>query len=476
MKYSLLLKLIIIELTVAIVLFVLFNTIGNGFLKQRFIGDEADYLYEMARKISTEYIISYVDDSFSAESEIQSFTPANYLRALSEVTGIPIWVVSRKGDILINTRDINSSPVNINLIDPDFFSEAVKPGTELTGLMEEPMLSVIFPVVDRFAFTVKGYLVLHCPMSEIEEKAVRYTDILNICLFIFLIILLILLVLIYFIFVYPLNKLVKAAREYGKGNLEYIFSIKTHDSYRDLANTLIFIKDRLKNLKDYQKKFIANISHDFRSPLTSMRGYAQAMIDGTIPPELHEKYLNIILFETERLTKLTSGLLELSNFENQGVMLDIVSFNINSIIKHTAASFEGICKRKKLTLELEFSSEELYVDADLGKIQQVLYNLLDNAIKFSHNDSSVRITVEERGEKAFISVKDHGIGIPQDAVMKVWDRFYKTDLSRGKDKSGTGLGLSITKEIINFHKEQITVTSTEGVGTTFCFTLSISEE
>lgn len=475
MKYSLVLKLITIELITALVLFAFLNTIGISLIKGRFIEDEADHLYETARKISTEYIISYAEADASTGGN-PSYSPAYYLRRLSEVAGIPIWVVSRKGDILINTSDINFSPVNINEIDPDFFSEPRKPYTEIPGLMEEPMLSVIFPVVDRLSFSIKGYIVLHTPMSEIEKKTVNYTDILNICLFVFLSVMLIIFVVIYFIFIHPLNKVLKAAREYGKGNLDYALSVKTHDSYRDLANTLVFIKDRLKNLKEYQKKFIANISHDFRSPLTSMRGYAQAMIDGTIPPELHEKYIDIILFETERLTKLTSGLLEINNFENQGVMLDIVSFDVNSIIKHTAASFEGVCKKKKLTLELEFSSEELYVDADLGKIQQVLYNLLDNAIKFSHNDSSINITVEERGEKAFISVKDHGIGIPQDAIMKVWDRFYKTDLSRGKDKGGTGLGLSIVKEIINFHKEQITVTSTEGVGTTFCFTLSLSEE
>lgn len=473
MKYSLVLKLIAIELVTAIVLFIFINTVGTSIIKGRFIRDEADYLYETARKISTEYIISYAEIENSAEAV---YNPATYLRTLSQVIRIPIWVVSRDGDILIDTRDINAGPVNINSIEPDFFSESVKTDNVIQGLIDSPMLSVVFPVVDSYSFSVKGYLVLHAPMEEIADRAVRYTDILNICLFVFLSILFIVFVLIYFIFIRPLDKVVMAAREYGKGNLDYPLSIKTYDSYRDLANTLVFIKDRLKNLKGYQKKFIANISHDFRSPLTSMRGYAQAMIDGTIPQELHEKYLNIILFETERLTKLTSGLLELNNFENQGVMLDIVSFDINSIIKHTAASFEGVCKRKKLTIELEFSSEELYVDADLGKIQQVLYNLLDNAIKFSHNDSSIQIGVEERGEKAFIFVKDHGVGIPQDDIMKVWDRFYKTDLSRGKDKSGTGLGLSITKEIINFHKEQITVTSTEGVGTTFSFTLSISEE
>lgn len=474
MKYSLVLKLIAIELVTSIILFVCLNTFGVKMINQMFIKDEADRLYQTARKISTEYIISYAKFDAALQNDLQ--TPADYLTTLANVTQTPVWVVSKTGELLIDTDKILLSSINLNQIDPNFLSESVRENVQLEGLMDEPMLSIIFPVADNSSFSVKGYLLLHTPMSKIHERAVNFTDVLNICLFVFLSVLLVLFVLIYFIFVYPLNKVIRAAREYGKGNFDYVLEIKSHDSFEDLANTLVFIKDSLKNLKDYQKKFIANISHDFRSPLTSMKGYAEAMIDGTIPPELHNKYLEIILFETERLTKLTSGLLELNNFENQVVMLDIVSFDINSIIKHTAASFEGICKKKRITLQLEFSSDELYVDADLGKIQQVLYNLLDNAIKFSHNDSTIQVIVEEKGEKAFISVKDHGIGIPQDCIMKVWDRFYKTDLSRGKDKKGTGLGLSITKEIINTHGEQITVTSTVGVGTTFSFTLQVSEE
>ena len=186
---------------------------------------------------------------------------------------------------------------------------------------------------------------------------------------------------------------------------------------------------------------------------------------------MQDRYLNIILFETERLNKLTSSLLELNRFESRSALLDIVSFDINLVIKKTAESFEGACRSKKITLNLVFSSTETYVDADMSKIQQVLYNLIDNAIKFSHNNSKIKVSTEEKGEKVFVSVKDYGIGIPKDSIKKIWDRFYKTDASRGKDKKGTGLGLSITKEIIQAHNENINVVSTEGVGTEFIFSL-----
>ena len=133
--------------------------------------------------------------------------------------------------------------------------------------------------------------------------------------------------------------------------------------------------------------------------------------------------------------------------------------------------------RKENYLEFSvFFSKNTHVDADIGKIQQVLYNLIDNAIKFSRSNSKIKVSTEEKGDKVFVSVKDYGIGIPKESIKKVWDRFYKTDASRGKDKKGTGLGLSITKEIIQAHNENINVISTEGVGTEFIFSLTKSAE
>ena len=199
------------------------------------------------------------------------------------------------------------------------------------------------------------------------------------------------------------------------------------------------------------------------------------MTDGTIPPELHEKYLKIILFETERLTDLTKDLLTLNEFDTKELLLDKTAFDIQESIKNTAASFEGVCTSKRVAIQLLLLPDTVRVYADQRKIQQVLYNLVDNAIKFSENDSSVTIEVTVKNDKVFVSVKDSGIGIPRKELNKIWERFYKSDLSRGKDKKGTGLGLSIVKEVISAHDEHINVISTEGVGTEFIFSLSKAE-
>ena len=199
------------------------------------------------------------------------------------------------------------------------------------------------------------------------------------------------------------------------------------------------------------------------------------MLDGVIPADSQEKYLKIIAYEAGRLEKLTEGLLTLNELDIHKRLLKIETFDINEVIKHTAAAFEGDCTKRKIVLELVLSGRELYARADMEQIQQVLYNLLNNAVKFSRNDSTIIIETTEKNDKIFVSVKDHGIGIPKQSLHRIWERFYKTDISRGKDQTGTGLGLSIVKEIINAHGQNINVISTEGVGTEFIFTLEKAE-
>ena len=180
--------------------------------------------------------------------------------------------------------------------------------------------------------------------------------------------------------------------------------------------------------------------------------------------------------ETERLTKLTNSLLSLNNLSDKGMLLEKTDFDINSAIKRTAETFEGTCKQKLLRIKLILTGDSMYVHADKGKIEQVLYNLIDNAIKFSNQNSEIKVETTEKNETVFVSVKDTGIGIPRDSIKYIFDRFYKSDNSRGKDKKGTGLGLSIVKEILNAHNENINVISTESVGSEFIFTLPKSRE
>ena len=319
-------------------------------------------------------------------------------------------------------------------------------------------------------------MVINTDMWDIQESCNSLLNISYITLVILFLLSLIILIFFTEIVYIPLRKITHATEQYAAGNMHYEFQVDSEDEIGYLAACLNFMAKEIARSEDDQKKFVANVSHDFRSPLTSIRGYLEAMIDGTIPPEMYDKYLNIVLNETDRLTKLTNSLLTLNNLNTKGMLLDKTDFDINRVIRNTAASFEGTCRKKTIAIEMVLTGDVMYVHADMGKIQQVLYNLIDNAIKFSHHDSVIRIETSMKKNKIFVSVKDTGIGIPKDDQKLIWDRFYKSDLSRGKDKKGTGLGLSIVKEIIAAHGEHINLISTEGVGSEFIFSLPPSKK
>ena len=212
------------------------------------------------------------------------------------------------------------------------------------------------------------------------------------------------------------------AGEYASGNLEYNIPVNSDDESGYLATTLNYMSDELNKLGDYQHKFVANVSHDFRSPLTSIKGYLEAIIDGTIPPEMQEKYLKIVIGETVNvLNKLTQSLLTLDKLDAHGRPMHMSDFDINKTIKNTAATFEGICRKKMITIEIHLESESLHVTADMEQIQQVLYNLIDNAIKFSQNNSVIKVETSERHGTVFVSVKDTGVGIPKNSLNKIWE-------------------------------------------------------
>ncbi len=272
----------------------------------------------------------------------------------------------------------------------------------------------------------------------------------------------------------PIRRIARSAIAYADGDYEQPIPYHAHNELGFITDVMNCMASELNSLEEDQRKFVSNASHDFRSPLTSIKGYAEAIADGTIPPQLQEKYLHVIISETERLEKLTHSLMELNKYSAKGMLLNMTTFDINELIRKTVLTFEGRGTEKNLKFHLSLTDRPLYVKADPDKISQVLHNLIDNAVKFSNNSSEIDIETTIRNEKAFISVKDFGIGIPRDSLNKIWERFYKTDLSRGKDKTGTGLGLAIVKEIIHAHRENINVISTEGVGTEFIFSLCLT--
>ena len=458
MKSTLRLKFIMLYIIFGFLSIFTVSLLSNQLLLNKLEQDSSQNMYRIANQTATSYLPSYFSNDLSA------WSVHSQLQAMQLYLNASVWFVKTDGTLITSAPlDGIEAPEQILEFDPAEIGNNQFISGNYHGYFEEDVITVMAPVTQDFS--VQGYLLIHRPIESLKQTC--HSLILPVYITMAVIYLLSFLFLIGFeFFVFrPLRQITEAATQYASGNLTYEIPVTTHDEMGYLSASLNYMSSQLKDMEEYQKKIVANVSHDFRSPLTSIKGYVQAMTDGTIPPQLHQKYLNIILFETERLTDLTQ-------FDRNEMILDKTEFDIQQMIKNTAASFEGTCTSKRISIELLLLAGNILVYADRRKIQQVLYNLIDNAIKFSGNDSSITIEVTEKNEKVFVSVKDTGMGIPKKELNKIWERFYKSDLSRGKDKKGTGRGLAIVKEAIQAHDEHINVISTEGVGTEFIFSLT----
>lgn len=465
MRSTLHLKFIIVYIIFAFLSVFTVATLTDTLTSGPLVSVTASNTYQEANMMATDYLPDYFSEEVSLnEVRLQLSGMETHLDAA-------LWFVDREGRLLASAQSegLPPAPSQIQDFNPAEAGNSQYLTGDYHGYFQEDVITVIAPVIH--GYSPAGYLLVHKSLDYVDEvQGILMRAALITLLVIYLLSFIILLALEFFVY-RPLRKITEAATQYASGNLDYEIPVRTEDEMGYLSASLNYMSSQLRDMEDYQKKFVANVSHDFRSPLTSIKGYVEAMADGTIPPEMQKKYLGIILFETERLTDLTQDLLTLNEFDSKNLLLNKENFDIHEMIKNVAASFEGTCTQKKISIELLFASKQMEVFADRRKIQQVLYNLLDNAIKFSDLESTVTIETTERGDKVSISVKDYGIGIPRSALGKIWERFYKTDLSRGKDKKGTGLGLAIVKEAIQAHGENISVVSTEGVGTEFIFTL-----
>ena len=445
--------------------FFLVTFVGSHLLEARLEKSITSDIYQTAHRIAESDLVRHNITSTNVESVQNTLSlAANYPDTI-------MWIINSNGQIILSTRkDISPDhPIDLDGFDPASWGSNYYQIGDFYGYFHDSRLSTIAPITEHL--NIRGYVAVHYLMSDLYQSR---SSLLWIIQLLFVITYLMTAVLFLFYSFYirkPLYAITKGASEFANGNLSYQIPVKSENELGYLASNLNYMADKLNRNGEYQRQFISNISHDFRSPLTSIKGYVEAMIDGTIPVEMQEKYLKIISYEAERLEKLTRGLLTLNELDIHKRMLNIQDFDINQTIKSTAASFEGTCTTRQILLELILSGQTLYAHADLEQIQQVLYNLLSNAIKFSPDHSTITIETTEKNGKIFVSVKDHGIGIPKSSLNRIWERFYKIDRSRGKDQKGTGLGLAIVKEIISAHGQHINVISTEGVGTEFIFTL-----
>ncbi len=274
----------------------------------------------------------------------------------------------------------------------------------------------------------------------------------------------------------PLKEINKAAKVIASGEFREQLDVKTRDEIGQLRQSFNQMVTDLRNLEEMRKGFIANVSHELRTPMTSIRGFIEGILDGTIPPEKHTEYLTVVRDETNRMNRLVNDLLDLAKMEAGEVSLKTRNFDINELIRRCIIKLESLIMQKDIQIEANFDNELTMVNADPDAIERVIINLIHNSVKFSYKEGKLIISTKRQKGKVLVSVQDFGVGIDNDELTRIWDRFYKSDKSRGKDRSGTGLGLAIVKSIVNEHGEEIWVESEPGQGAVFTFTLSFANE
>lgn len=268
----------------------------------------------------------------------------------------------------------------------------------------------------------------------------------------------------------PISDMTKAAQRFGEGDFSQ--KIKTIDDSElgYLANAMNEMAASLEQIEENRKSFISNVSHELKTPMTTIGGFVDGILDGTIPKQQHRYYLRIVSEEVDRLARLVRSMLNISKYESGEVELQTESFEANALIFKTVLLFEKRIDDKHVQIE-GLDGDRFYLNADIDLTQQVIYNLTENAVKFVNDGGTITFGYEVRGELTAIRIRNSGEGLKQNEISKVFDRFYKTDESRGKDKTGVGLGLSIVRSIIKLHNGEILVRSKSGEYTEFEFTL-----
>lgn len=271
----------------------------------------------------------------------------------------------------------------------------------------------------------------------------------------------------------PLSDINNVAMEYAKGDFSKTVAYDSNDEIGQLAGTFNYMADALHHLESRRREFIANLSHDLRSPLTSIKGFLIALSDGTIPEHRRTHYYGLMKDETERMIKLVNDTLDLTQLEESRMRIDPVEYDLAEQVRRIVSKSAPLYEKKHLSVQVEAEGGTT-VYADRDRIEQVVNNLLHNAIQFSPKNEEIEIRIHGRNQKVYCDITDYGKGISESDMDMIWKRYYKVDAARS-NRSGAGIGLAIVKSIIELHGSEVSVESEEGVGTTFSFSLDAGE-
>ena len=393
---------------------------------------------------------------------------------IASSTETSIVILNGEGDVVVASGGKNDFSVKREFIQGILDGHTVKYTGTLGGLYNTTMLTVGVPM--KAENGVFGGVLVSMPVPEIDH--LRSTIIMRFGMIAFVVFLFAV------IFTYiiskritkPLKKLNNAAKSIAAGQYEKRVELDVQNEIGELGDTFNYMAEAIERHESARSSFLANVAHELRTPMTTITGFVEGVMDGTIPDDRRNQYLSIVLDESKRLSRLVNDLMDMNKLEQGKFNLEMREFDINEMIRLHIIKMEKRITDKNINLTVNFESENSRVRADKDSIQRVLINLVDNAVKFTQPGGFMDIRTGIANGKIFVAIQNSGAGIDEEDLKHVFDRFYKSDKSRSLDKTGVGLGLYIVKSIIIAHGEKIWAESQVGEYTRFNFTLSPAED
>ena len=430
------------------------------------------------------YIASFTSSYYKQYGTIDSEFYRYYVASIALISDSHVIVANPDGEVLCSTDGVHFFPHKDQSVPAPVVKELVRQGnysgmTNLGGLYPEKRYLAGLPVTTGLGklSVVQGLVLVSDDASGLSEMWSATATIFFFSAVVVLLISVIVSTLTSARQARPLNEMAEAARKFGRG--EFDVRVTQYEGHCDEIGTLAVafnsMADSLEKVETQRAEFIANVSHELKTPMTTISGFAEGILDGTVPPDRQRESLEIVVSETRRLSRLVRRMLDLSrlNALAEDKVTAQEQFDLTETMSRVLISLESKITGRDLDVDVQMPEDKLMVWGDPDSITQVCYNLVDNAAKFATPGTDLTIRIGKKDGKAVTTISNLGATIPADEIPLLFERFHKADYSRSMDREGVGLGLYIVKTILGNLKENITVTSEDGV-TTFTFTLTLA--
>ncbi len=416
--------------------------------------------------------LRYGEEGMVYHIEKSTLTP--FIKLLSVSLDCTVVITNSDGSVMIMCDERGDElPVNTAHTLGDFFQSAEGKTyygvSTLNGLYAEQQYTAGVPI--RREGYILGYVFVSLPAGGLWDYLRSNLQISFIAALGVLTLTFIALYIMTERLVRPLRAMAKATRSFAEGDFSVRVPVSGKDETAELARALNSMALSLSSVENMRRSFVANVSHELRTPMTTIAGFIDGILDGTVPPEKHAFYLKIVTDEVKRLSRLVHSMLALSRIDSGQLKLSTVDLDLTALVGQTLLNFEKRIDEKHITVTGLEEVESLPVKGDFDLLGQVLYNLFDNAVKFTNDGGEIQVSLYQENNRVYCGIRNTGAGIPSEELPRIFERFYKSDRSRGMDKNGVGLGLYIVQTVIALHHGEIMVRSKENESTEFRFWL-----